>query len=67
MLGWLFSVAIEIAMLWALIWALNSIAELKRGQARILDKLAGLEASQNRPMSTALPNEAAQPTAPQQG
>ncbi len=66
MLGWLFQLALGIAELWALIWALNSIAELKRGQARILHKLSGLEASQNHPPSSALPNEALLPTAPDQ-
>ena len=47
MLGSMIQLAIGLAELAVIIWALTSIAELKRGQATILHKLRALEAMQN--------------------
>ena len=66
MIGALIQVAIVVAQIWALIWALTSLAALKRGQAQILTELSALRASQGGSRSAALPHEALLESAPEQ-
>ena len=66
MLGLLFSLGVTVATIWAAVWALTTLAELKQGQQKILRRLAALEVGREHPSRFTLPNEALLPPAPDQ-
>ena len=57
MLGVLVWLAMTIGTIWAVSWALTTLADLKRGQDRILRKLVALELAHERATRSPLPRK----------
>ncbi len=63
MLGALVGLAMTVASIWAAIWTLYTLADLKQGQKLILQRLAELERPRERPAEVPLHNEKLLPRA----